>query len=136
MGTGADGASARPAHRLSVMCFEHLGGDRQVPDPVLAASGVGIAGPYRLYGRERELGLIGDLIGRLSDRHGGAMVITGDPGTGKTALLTTATAMAKKRRVRVLTAAGVRSEAGIAFAGLHRLLQPLLHLAGDLPARQ
>src|SRR6202050_1946021 len=88
---------------------------------------------YGLYERERELGVLEELTGRLRDGRGGALVLTGGPGSGKSALLSAATRIAADGRIRILQAAGVRSETRISFAGLHRLLQPVLDLADDLP---
>jgi len=76
------------------------------------------------------------LVGRLSDAGGGGLVIRGEPGIGKSALLAAATARARDRRIRVLSAVGVQSEARLPFAGLHQLLRSVLPLAERLPARQ
>ncbi|MGH2910433.1 MAG: helix-turn-helix transcriptional regulator [Solirubrobacteraceae bacterium] len=78
-----------------------------------------------LFGRERELGLIDELIGQVHDR-GGALVVSGEPGIGKSALLAAARIRARDRGMRLLHATGVQSEARLAFAGLHQLLQPAL----------
>jgi DNA-binding CsgD family transcriptional regulator len=90
----------------------------------------------RLYGRERELDVLDDLIRRSGDHRGGALVIKGERGAGKSALLAAAAQRAAAHGVRVLSASGVQSETPIAFAGLHSLLQPVLPLADDLPPRQ
>jgi DNA-binding CsgD family transcriptional regulator len=86
-----------------------------------------------LYGRDHELGL---LTGLLSRDAGGALVVRGEPGIGKSALLAAVIARAREQGIRVLTAVGVQSEARLAFAGLHQLLRPILHLAERLPAPQ
>ena len=62
-------------------------------------------------------------------------MVLGDPGTGKTALLTEVLDAASQD-MRVLQTQGIESEAPLAFAALQRLLRPLMSLAGDLPARQ
>lgn len=90
----------------------------------------------RLYGRRRELRLLDDLIDRLAAGAGGALAVRGDPGIGKSALLASAAARAAEHGIQVLTAAGVQSESRLAFAGLHQLLRPMLHLTDGLPARQ
>jgi DNA-binding CsgD family transcriptional regulator len=91
---------------------------------------------YGLYEREREFGVLDDLICRLRDGRGSALVITGEAGIGKSALLAAAARRARSAdpQLTILYAAGVRSESQFRFAGLHRLLQPVLHLAGELPA--
>jgi DNA-binding CsgD family transcriptional regulator len=89
----------------------------------------------RLFGRERELGLLSDLIDRLSNGAGGALVISGEAGVGKSALLAAVTQRAQSRGVRIVSAAGVQSEIQMPFAGLHQLLQPLMPAAQGLPER-
>ncbi len=79
---------------------------------------------------------------RHADRHlhrdsaaggrGAVLVLRGEPGTGKTALLDYATGLAGED-VRVVRAAGAESEAGLAYAGLHQLCAPLTWLDGRLP---
>lgn len=59
-----------------------------------------------LFGRDSELQLVHGLIDRAADR-GGALVIRGDPGVGKTALLSDAAARAGDRGLLVLKAVGV-----------------------------
>jgi predicted ATPase len=48
-----------------------------------------------LYGRERELAALEDLLGAVRER-GGALVIRGDAGIGKSALLAEARAVARR----------------------------------------
>jgi DNA-binding CsgD family transcriptional regulator len=91
---------------------------------------------HRLHGRERELGLLNHLAGRLQQNAGGTLVVRGEAGIGKSALLATVITHARHRGTLVLSAVGVQSEAQISFAGLHQLLQPVLHLARQLPPRQ
>jgi DNA-binding CsgD family transcriptional regulator len=88
-----------------------------------------------LYGRDQELARVRDLIDHVSDR-GGALVIRGEAGIGKSALLSQAATRAKERGLSVLTATGVQSEARFAFAGLHQLLRPFLGELGRLPGPQ
>ncbi len=88
-----------------------------------------------LVGREREVGVLDELVGRVGER-GGALVVRGEAGIGKSALLAAATTRARDRGMPVLTATGVQSEAHLPFAGLHQLLRPILAATDDLPARQ
>jgi DNA-binding CsgD family transcriptional regulator len=81
-------------------------------------------GHMRLYGRDAELAALGDLLDRARKGASGALVVRGDAGIGKTALLTEATSRADG--FRILRAAGVEEEAGLPFAGLHLLLRPAL----------
>jgi len=64
----------------------------------------------------------------------GVLVITGEPGIGKTALLAEARDLAAG--MRVLSARGVEAEQGLAFGGLHQLCTPLLGLLPELPPPQ
>jgi DNA-binding CsgD family transcriptional regulator len=63
-----------------------------------------------------------------------ALVLCGEPGVGKTALLQHLTARAAG--CRVVQTAGVQSEMELAFAGLHQLCVPLLDGLDCLPKRQ
>jgi DNA-binding CsgD family transcriptional regulator len=62
------------------------------------------------------------------------LVLRGEPGVGKTALL--AHAAGRAENCRVLRAAGVESEMELPFAGLHLLCAPLLDRLERLPPRQ
>jgi AAA ATPase domain len=84
----------------------------------------------RLIGREAELETLTALVERASER-GGALVIHGDPGIGKTSLLTAASRHAAEGGLRVLSAAGVEPEAALPFSGLHQLVLPLMEGAPD-----
>ncbi|TDC69141.1 helix-turn-helix transcriptional regulator [Actinomadura sp. GC306] len=89
--------------------------------------------PPRIHGRAHELGVIGTLLDRARDGHGGALAIVADAGTGRTALLDAAARRAAPG-FRVLGTTGVRREAAVPYAGLHRLLRPLAGLIAELPA--
>lgn len=60
------------------------------------------------------------------------MVVRGEPGVGKSALLCEASSGAAG--ARVLWTQGIESESPLAFAALHRLLRPVLRCLGRLPA--
>ena len=61
------------------------------------------------------------------------LVLRGEPGMGKTALISYAASATDLTRLSV---AGVEAESNFAFAGLHRLVSPLLHSARNLPQSQ
>ena len=63
-----------------------------------------------------------------------ALVVRGEPGAGKTALLDYLAGRASG--CRVATAAGVQSEMELAFAGLHQLCAPMLDRLERLPGPQ
>ncbi len=76
--------------------------------------------------------MLDQLLARIPER-GGALVLRGDPGIGKTALLAVASAAASSNGVSVLRTAGAQSEIALAFAGLHQLLRPALTWLDRLP---
>jgi DNA-binding CsgD family transcriptional regulator len=78
--------------------------------------------------------LIG-LIDRIHDQ-GGALVIRGEAGVGKSALLEAVSARAHERGVSVFTTTGVESETRLPFAALHELLLPFLDRLDGLPDLQ
>nr|MDT0656732.1 LuxR C-terminal-related transcriptional regulator [Micromonospora sp. DSM 115978] len=82
-----------------------------------------------LYGRQAELAVIDALL----DTRSGALVVRGEAGIGKSALLEYAAARAQTRVLRVT---GVESETDLPFAALHVLLRPVLDLLEALPAQQ
>jgi predicted ATPase len=88
-----------------------------------------------LIGREAESKLLDDVLDRLQEG-GGALVIRGEAGIGKSALLQRARGRARDLGAGTLATAGVESEAEFAFAGLHQLLHPVIDLMGRLPDPQ
>jgi DNA-binding CsgD family transcriptional regulator len=87
-----------------------------------------------LRGRERETQVLGELIAGARDGQGGALVVRGEAGIGKTSLLEwTAESAAGFRALR---AAGAEFEMELAFAGLHALCAPLLGARERLPGPQ
>ncbi len=68
--------------------------------------------------------------------HGGALLVMGAAGIGKSSLLDAATTDARSRGYKVLAVTGLESEADLPYAGLHQLLQPVLESAGALPVPQ
>jgi DNA-binding CsgD family transcriptional regulator len=91
--------------------------------------------PRLLLGRDRDLGELYGLVDGIEDR-GGALVLRGEAGIGKSALLAAARERALDRGVTVVSTAGALSEAQLAFAGLHQLLLPLLDGLDLLPDPQ
>jgi DNA-binding NarL/FixJ family response regulator len=90
-----------------------------------------------LEGRDAELGVIASVTGRLH-LGGQAIVLVGEPGAGKTALLEAATARARSAGVLVLPASGVEFEADIPYSGLSQAALPLVDTLDGLgpPHRQ
>jgi DNA-binding CsgD family transcriptional regulator len=88
----------------------------------------------RLRGRTDELRVLGRFIEGVRAGESRVLVVRGEPGVGKTALLEYVAGRAI--RCRVARAAGVQSEMELAFAGLHQLCAPMLDRLKRLPAPQ
>lgn len=84
-----------------------------------------------LVGREREIGMLEAWLCQVRER-GGALLVRGEPGVGKSALLAAASDRAESDGMQVWRLSAVRSEMGLSFAGLHQILRPLLERAHDL----
>jgi len=91
--------------------------------------------PPALLGRDRDLVELYALVDGIED-HGGALVVRGEAGIGKSTLLGAARERALDRGVAVVSTAGALSEAQLAFAGLHQLLLPLFGRLDLLPDPQ
>jgi hypothetical protein len=87
-----------------------------------------------LFGRCEERGLVAGLLAEARTGRSGALVVRGEAGIGKSALL--ADAAERPGDLRVLRAAGAGTEAELAFAGLQQLLRPVLDRLSRLPAPQ
>ena len=87
-----------------------------------------------LLGRERECAAIDALLDGARASRSCALVIRGEPGIGKSALLRYAVDAAND--MHVLSGSGVEAESELPFAGLHQLLWEVLELADALPAVQ
>ena len=92
------------------------------------------SGPRELRGREAECGRLDALLAAVREGRSGALVLRGEAGIGKTALLDHAVANA--HGCQVARAIGVQSEMELAYAGLHQLCMPLLDELGRLPVPQ
>ena len=101
--------------------------------PMTAHSGIG--GPAAgLTGRLSERGVLDRFVAGVRAGEGRALVVRGEPGVGKTALLDYLAGQASG--CLVARAAGVQSEMELAFAGLHQLCAPMLDHAKSLPGPQ
>jgi DNA-binding CsgD family transcriptional regulator len=87
-----------------------------------------------LIGRTEECQAIDALLASVREGFSGTLVVRGEPGIGKTALVDYAAAAAVDFLVVRFT--GVEAESHIGFAALHRLLLPILHQIERLPAPQ
>src|SRR5690606_13196305 len=89
-----------------------------------------------LLGRRAECAALEQVLTGSATGQSGVLVVRGEAGIGKTALLEHARTTAAMSGFRVESAAGVESETQFAFAGLHQLCAPLLDRAGALPPPQ
>jgi DNA-binding CsgD family transcriptional regulator len=87
-----------------------------------------------LFGRRGECGVLDGLLEQVRDGRSAVLVVWGDAGVGKTALLDYAVQEAAD--LRVARAAGVESEMELAFAALHQLCGPMLDRLDRLPGPQ
>ncbi|MFC4123599.1 AAA family ATPase [Nocardia rhizosphaerae] len=85
-----------------------------------------------LHGREAEQARIDELLAGAAAGRSGALVLRGEPGIGKSALLDYAAAQG----IPSARSAGVESEAELPFAALHLLVRPGMALVRQLPPRQ
>src|SRR4051794_24550974 len=93
----------------------------------------GVASPA-FVGRRRERELLDQRLRAVRAGTSSALVLLGEPGIGKTALLEYTTAAAAD--LRILRASGVESEMELPFAGVHQLCAPLLDRLDRLPGPQ
>jgi DNA-binding CsgD family transcriptional regulator len=89
-----------------------------------------------LLGRERELRELAAALSGARESRSGVVVLAGEPGIGKTALVDEAATLAEEARMRILRARGIESEARVPFAGLLELLRPALGSLDRIPAPQ
>jgi len=87
-----------------------------------------------LIGRDAESVVLGQLLDAVRDGGSRALVVRGEAGIGKTALLDQAVASASD--LQVLQALGVESEMELPFAGVHQLCRPVLDRLERLPDPQ
>src|SRR5215467_5179525 len=87
-----------------------------------------------LVGRQDERGQIDRLLEAARDGLSAVLVLQGEPGIGKTALLNYAIESA--RGFRIVRLVGIESETELGFAALHQLLLPFLGRLDLLPGPQ
>ena len=101
-----------------------------VPPPELVYSRV----RRELLGRRDECGMLDRLVTGLRAGHGQVLVLRGEAGVGKTALLNHV--LKRAGGCQIMRAAGARSEMELAFAALHQLCAPFLDRLECLPGPQ
>src|SRR6266508_5064033 len=99
--------------------------------------GVGVVlSASMLLGRERECARLAFLLDEARAGHSGTLVVRGEAGIGKTALLRYAIERGERLDFHVLRARGVEAESGLAFAALHDLFRHVLDRLERIPAPQ
>jgi hypothetical protein len=103
-------------------------------DACLMPAGRSAPGELKLRGRRDECAALDDLFAAARAGRSETLVLRGEAGIGKTALLDYAVASAPD--FRVLRVAGVESEMELPFAALHQLCAPLHDWLDRLPGPQ
>jgi DNA-binding CsgD family transcriptional regulator len=101
---------------------------------MLTASGQAAPRRLMLRGRDDERGVLDRLLDEARAGQSGVLVLRGEAGVGKTALLEYAIESASD--LTVVRAVGVESEMELAYAALHQLCAPLLDRLERLPDPQ
>src|SRR5712691_2712081 len=137
------GARAQAAKRnawravvfIPVAYADHVGGSCQLSGRVRAAmSRSGSRPGTGLLDRHGERAVLDGVLDQARAGRSAVLVVRGEPGIGKTALLDYAAGRAVG--FRVIRAWGVESEMELAFAGLHQLCVPMLGRLDQLPRPQ
>ena len=89
-----------------------------------------------LVGRSAEREALRGLLSRAAEGFSGAVMLRGEPGVGKTALLEETAAAAVAAGLLTARLTGVEPETQLGYAGLHRLLLPFAGRLDRLPAPQ
>src|SRR2546422_1920744 len=91
-------------------------------------------GAERLVGGQREREVFERLVDTARDGHGAVLVVHGEPGVGKTALLEYAVEAGED--FRVVRTAGVEGDMELDYAALQQLCSPILEFLERLPDPQ
>ncbi|MER5195660.1 ATP-binding protein [Streptomyces sp. NPDC002755] len=87
-------------------------------------------------GRDPQIATVRAVVDRLRAGRGGALLIVGEPGIGKTALLEQVLTGLPREHIGVLTTVATEQGAHLPFAGLGRLLAPVRSHVTALPPSQ
>jgi DNA-binding CsgD family transcriptional regulator len=88
-----------------------------------------------LIGRQDDCAALRRFVDRAAES-GGALLLQGEAGVGKTALMNEVAADGERAGTRVLRAVGAEFEVDLSFAALHQLLRPIVRYADQLGAAQ
>src|SRR5215208_2524472 len=123
------GATSRRMPLKSTMC-----GSCRLGSVAMDGRSRELAGPAGLLGRASECALLDELVAAIRRGESRSLVLRGEAGIGKTALLEYLIASASD--LTVVRAVGVESDVELGFAGLHQLCAPLLDRLPELPDPQ
>ena len=100
-------------------------------------AGRGVDAPDAMIGRRDDVAGIGALVDRMV-HVGGSVLLSGEPGIGKSVLLDAGAERARRWGVRVLRAEGAEFESDLPYSALNQLLRPVLAELEevDLPLRE
>ena len=87
-----------------------------------------------LIGRRNEQQLLAEIVDGARGGHSGVLVLRGDAGIGKTALLSDV--LSEAADLRTISLSGAESEMELAYAGVQQLCAPLLGRIHALPEPQ
>ena len=90
----------------------------------------------KLVGRSAEWEALGGLLAGAAEGYSGALVLRGEAGAGKTALLEETLAAAAADGMQAARLTGVEAETQLGYAGLHRFLLPFAERLEGLPVPQ
>src|SRR5215469_11889597 len=128
----ASGAAAMRANTANI--GDGVGRARGVNGTLRPADWSGPGKLPSLCGRRRECAVLDGLLEQVRGGHSTVLVMRGEAGVGKTALL--GYVAGRARGCRLARVAGVQSEMELAFAGLHQLCAPMMRRAESLPVPQ
>ena len=87
-----------------------------------------------MLGRAQEQRRLHELLERARAGSGGALIVTGEPGVGKSILLSFALETAREQGFTTLSTSGSEFESELPFAGLQQLLAPMTERIDELAA--
>jgi DNA-binding CsgD family transcriptional regulator len=105
-----------------------------IAEPTSPQTPAGTAPGRGLHGRRRECEALDQLVADVRAGHSRVLVLRGEAGSGKTALLHYL--VQGSTGCRIVRAAGAEPERELAFAGLHQLCAPFMDRLGHLPGPQ
>jgi DNA-binding CsgD family transcriptional regulator len=123
-----------PTLKSAPLVRQYIGGQADLAGDEHFEGVVGTMADTDLRGRRVECGVLDGLLEEVRGGRSAVLVVRGEAGVGKTALLDYAVESAPD--LSFARAAGVESEMELAFAGLHQLCGPMLDRLGHLPGPQ